>query len=246
MRIGDYNHRLNYYDLQAGKKITQQKDENSEKLNKESVITEEKSNDDQEAMVNTIEESEKSEYEVSLQDRIEQKDEEGKQLISELNKLNRFFDDEDDSECTSANEKVIKEFKRKQKAEKIGSKIARGENITPSERAYLQQRHPELLDKSYKINRARKEAEMRIRRAKTTQEARQIIMNARLSGIMISRNSLNDTIGESGMTGKVIGSAVDKMDTDTKRDIKKKEQKKNEDLKRRKKKQTIDKLNKLI
>lgn len=179
-----------------------------------------------------------------VEDLVEIQAEEGKKLISEMNNLSKIFDEEDDSECKTVTEKVVKELKRKQKAEKIAAKVARGENITESERRYLQQKHPELLDKSYKINRARKEAEMRVKSAKTKEEARQIIINARQSGIMISMVSINDKIGESQSAGKVIGAAVDKLDTDTKSDLRKKEKEELDRIRQKNKKQK--RINKLI
>ena len=245
MRIDNYISNFNYYDLAYENKKEKQNGEQDSQSNEVVSNTGEKDNSLKEEAINKSQKVEKAELtEETGQDTIEKKNEEGKQLIAEINKLSKIFDEEDDSECTSVTEKVVKEFKRKQKAERIAAKVARGQNITESERRYLQAKHPELLDKSYKINRARKEAEIKIKNAKTKEEARQIIMNARQSGIMISMSSLNDKIGESELTGKVIGKAVDKLDTDTKHDIKKKEEKENKKI--RKKRKIMNTINQLI
>lgn len=247
MKVGSYNS-YNYYDnyIQKDKNIDISDVKNIYENQDEDIKLEEKNTDNKEAeekktFNNINKETIKDE---SVQDEINRREEEGKKLISEMNKLGKIFDEEDDSECKTVTEKVVKELKRKQKAEKIASKVARGENITESERRYLQQKHPELLDKSYKINRARKEAEMKIRSAKTKEEARQIIMNARQSGIIISMTSIHDKIGESQSVGKVIGAAVDKLDTDTKADVKKKE--KRELFKMAQKNRNKKRINKLI
>lgn len=226
MKVGSYSS-YTYYDnsIQRDKNAYKTDDndayENQDKgINSQEKSDSAKASEEKKICDNVNKETDEDK---SVQDLVKKQAEEGEKLISEMYNMSKIFDEEDDSECKTVTEKVVKELKRKQKAEKIASKVARGENITESERRYLQQKHPELLDKSYKINRARKEAEEKIRSARTKEEARQIIMSARQSGIMISMASINDKIGESQSAGKVIGAAVDKLDTDTKSDVRKKE-----------------------
>ncbi len=75
------------------------------------------------------------------------------------------------------------------KKEKIARRIARGERITPEERALLAKHDPELLRKAEMAARRRKDLEMRLKRAKTEREAKKIMLEARAEVQMLSKDT---------------------------------------------------------
>ena len=122
MKVGSYNS-YNYYDnyIQKDKNIDISDVKNIYENQDEDIKLEEKNTDNKEAeekktFNNINKETIKDE---SVQDEINRREEEGKKLISEMNKLGKIFDEEDDSECKTVTEKVVKELKRKQKAENL-------------------------------------------------------------------------------------------------------------------------------
>jgi len=134
-------------------------------------------------------------------------------IENELKKNGIIQEEEKDKPTKSENQVIIERFNEKQENERIASRLASGEWVTPEERTYLEKNNPELLERAKFFKLTRKRIEQEIRCAKTKEEAKRILADAKAQGIFFI--NINDKTGNNE-NARVYNNSMDKFSDDIK------------------------------